>query len=99
MSWLQGRTRSEKGAIAIMVALLATVLFGCAALAVDMGNAWSRKRAVQKQVDVSALAAGWMKSAPASLKTIPTPPHAWWPPSPKASSSSGMLPAAVGPVA
>jgi hypothetical protein len=57
---LRGRTRSEKGAIAIMVALLATVLFGCAALAVDLGNAWSRKRAVQKQVDVSALAAGWM---------------------------------------
>jgi hypothetical protein len=60
MSWVRGRTRSEKGAIAIMVALLATVLFGCAALTVDLGNAWSRKRAVQKQVDVSALAAGWM---------------------------------------
>jgi hypothetical protein len=43
-----------------MVAVLATTLFGCAALAVDMGNAWSRKRAVQKQVDVAALAAGWM---------------------------------------
>jgi Flp pilus assembly protein TadG len=42
-----------------MVALLALVLFGVAALAVDLGNAWSRKRAVQKQVDVSAIAGGW----------------------------------------
>jgi Flp pilus assembly protein TadG len=56
----RGRTRSERGAIAIMVAVLATALFACAALAVDLGNAWARKRAVQKQVDVSALAAGWM---------------------------------------
>jgi hypothetical protein len=54
-----GRSRSERGAIAIVVAVLATALFGCAALAVDLGNAWARKRAVQKQVDVSALAAGW----------------------------------------
>jgi Flp pilus assembly protein TadG len=57
---LRGRTRTERGAVAIMVALLATALFGCAALAVDLGNAWARKRAVQKQVDVSALGAGWM---------------------------------------
>ena len=54
------RTRTERGAVAIMVALVATALFGTAALAVDLGNAWSRKREVQKQVDVSALAAGWM---------------------------------------
>jgi hypothetical protein len=56
----RNRNRSERGAIAIIVAVLATALFACSALAVDLGNAWSRKRAVQKQVDVSALAAGWM---------------------------------------
>jgi Flp pilus assembly protein TadG len=56
----RGGSRTERGAIAIMVAVLATALFSCAALAVDLGNAWARKRAVQKQVDVSALAAGWM---------------------------------------
>src|SRR3954454_21516399 len=60
MRWVQGRTRTERGAIAIMVALLATTLFGCAALAVDLGNAWARKRTVQKQVDVSALSSGWL---------------------------------------
>ena len=54
------RGRSQHGAIAIVVAVMATALFSCAALAVDLGNAWSRKRAVQKEVDVSALAAGWM---------------------------------------
>jgi Flp pilus assembly protein TadG len=57
---LRLRARTERGAIAIMVAILATALFSCAALAVDLGNAWSRKRSVQKQVDVSALSAGYL---------------------------------------
>src|SRR5690242_3090769 len=54
------RTRTERGAVAIVVALLSTVLFGVAAMAVDLGNAWARKREVQKQVDVSALSVGWL---------------------------------------
>jgi hypothetical protein len=54
------RLRDERGAVAVLVALLATVLFTSAVMAVDMGNAWARKRAVQKQVDVSAVSAGWM---------------------------------------
>jgi Flp pilus assembly protein TadG len=66
---LRGRTRSERGAVAIMVGLLSVVLFGTAALAVDLGNAWARKRAVQKQVDVSALAAGWMLPMTTANKT------------------------------
>jgi hypothetical protein len=60
MRRLSEKSRSERGAIAILVAILAVVLFGSAAMAVDLGNAWSRKRAVQKQVDISALSAGWM---------------------------------------
>lgn len=43
-----------------MVGLLATFFFGSAAMAVDLGNAWARKRDVQKQVDISALSVGWM---------------------------------------
>jgi hypothetical protein len=43
-----------------MVGLLATVLFSSAALAVDLGNTWARKRTVQKQVDIVALSVGWM---------------------------------------
>ena len=50
----------DRGAVAIVVAILATVLFAAAALSVDLGNAWARKREVQKQVDVSALGAGYL---------------------------------------
>ncbi|WP_309650309.1 pilus assembly protein [Nocardioides sp.] len=52
------RSRDDRGAMAIMIAIFVVVLFTCAALTVDLGNAWARKRAVQRQVDVSALAAG-----------------------------------------
>jgi Flp pilus assembly protein TadG len=61
-SWLtwRGRSRDEKGAIAVIVAIMAVLLFASAAIAVDLGNLWSRKRDVQKQVDVTALSVGWM---------------------------------------
>ncbi|MGY2875441.1 hypothetical protein ACVW00_002631 [Marmoricola sp. URHA0025 HA25] len=68
MIWRRARTRTERGTVAIMVALLSVLLFGCAALAVDLGNAWARGRAVQKQVDVSALSAGWMLPMTATNK-------------------------------
>lgn len=45
--------------MAVMIAVMAVVLFGVSALAVDLGNAWSRGRAVQKQADVTATSAGW----------------------------------------
>ena len=60
MMWREARQRDEKGAIAVVVALLSIVLFVTAALAVDLGNVWSRKRDVQKQVDVAALSAGYL---------------------------------------
>ncbi len=50
--------RGERGSMALIVALLATALFLSAAVAVDLGNAWARKRELQKQVDVAALGAG-----------------------------------------
>lgn len=53
--WIRSQT-TERGATAIMVALLAVVLFGMAAITVDLGNAWARKRDVQTQVDLAALA-------------------------------------------
>lgn len=55
----KGRTRDESGATAVLVALLAVALFSMAAIAVDLGNAWARKRSVQKQADISALSAGY----------------------------------------
>lgn len=56
-------TRPERGATAIFVAILATLLLTMAALSVDLGNAWARKRDVQTQVDVSALSAGHLLPA------------------------------------
>lgn len=46
--------------MAIMVALFVVALFASAAMSVDLGNAWARKRAVQRQVDVSAMGAGYL---------------------------------------
>lgn len=59
MTRLRGSARpTERGAVAVMVAVLASVLVIVAGLSVDLGNAWARGRIVQKQADVSALAAG-----------------------------------------
>lgn len=54
------RRHDESGVVAIVAALCAVVLFGTAAMAVDLGNAWARKRASQTQADLAALAAGIM---------------------------------------
>ena len=50
--------RGDRGAVAVMVGVMASALIIVAALSVDLGNAWARARSVQKQADVSALAAG-----------------------------------------
>ena len=50
--------RDERGAVAIVVALMALALFGVAALVVDLGYARTEKRAAQNTADASALAAG-----------------------------------------
>lgn len=50
--------RDERGAVAILVALCASVLFAVSALAVDLGDAYQRKGEVQSQADMAALAAG-----------------------------------------
>lgn len=52
------RARDENGIVAVVVAIMAMVLLSTAALAVDMGNAYARKRLVQSQVDLAALAGG-----------------------------------------
>jgi hypothetical protein len=55
---LQQRIRSERGAIATITAILAVALIGFAAFAIDLGNAFARKRIVQTQADLAALAGG-----------------------------------------
>lgn len=46
----------ESGAVAVLFALLAVVVIGAGALAVDLGNAFARKRISQTQADLAALA-------------------------------------------
>lgn len=57
------KTRDERGAYAVLVGVLAIVLIGFAAIAVDIGNAVARKSDVQGQADFGALAAGHDLSA------------------------------------
>lgn len=52
------RDRDERGAVAIMVAVMAVMLFVVAALVVDLGLARDTKRQSQNAADASALAAG-----------------------------------------
>ena len=51
------RRREERGAIAILFALMAVLLLTVAALATDIGNAVARRTATQTQADFAALAA------------------------------------------
>lgn len=46
--------RDDRGAMAIMFALVAVMLMTVAALATDLGNAWSRKTDTQNQADFAA---------------------------------------------
>lgn len=51
------RDRDDHGAIAVIVALLAVVLVGLAAFAVDFGNSYAVKRKLSVAADAAALAA------------------------------------------
>ena len=47
----------ERGAVAVLVGILAVVMFAVCALAIDLGSAFVRDREAQKQVDVATLSA------------------------------------------
>ena len=49
--------RQERGAVAVIVAILLIVLFGFAAFALDTGNAWQSRRHLVTATDAAALAA------------------------------------------
>lgn len=51
------RPRDERGAFAVLFAISALMLFSVAALSVDLGNVYQRKREVQSQADLAATAA------------------------------------------
>jgi len=57
------RRRHERGAVAVMFALLAVVLMSISALSVDLGNAWQAKRQVQAGSDLAVEAGAGIKGA------------------------------------
>jgi hypothetical protein len=60
---LSRRRRDDRGAVAVMVALLAVVLLSISAMSVDLGNAWQTKRQVQAGSDLAAEAGAGVKGA------------------------------------
>lgn len=52
-----GRSRDERGATAVLVAVLALVLLGVGAVAVDMGQVYAKRSSLQSAVDLAVLAA------------------------------------------
>ena len=54
---VNNRSRNEHGATALMVAILALVLMGVGAFAVDMGQVYAKRSALQSNVDMAVLAA------------------------------------------
>ncbi len=53
---LRRATADDRGAVAVITALVSVVLFGAAALAVDLGSMYQRRRATQTTADLAALA-------------------------------------------
>nr|MBA2445433.1 hypothetical protein [Nocardioidaceae bacterium] len=51
-------SRTDEGAVAVIVGICAILIFSLCAMAVDLGSAYARKRDIQTQADLAALAAG-----------------------------------------
>lgn len=67
------RGRSDSGAVAVLVAIMAVVLFGICALVVDLGQDYVVHGATQKDVDFAALAGGAGDDLPAPPATRSCP--------------------------
>jgi hypothetical protein len=52
------RAGGDQGSVAILTVIFTVVIFAVAALAVDLGNAFSRRRQAQTMADLAALAGG-----------------------------------------
>lgn len=52
--------KNERGAYMVLFAILIPILFGCAGLAVDLGNGFARHARLQKAADAAVLAASYV---------------------------------------
>ena len=50
------REDAERGAVAVIVAIMMVVILGCAAIAIDVSAMWAEKRQLQNGADAGALA-------------------------------------------
>lgn len=57
---LLSRIKNERGAYLVFFAILIPILFGCAGLAVDLGNGFARHARLQKAADAAVLAASYV---------------------------------------
>ncbi len=66
------RTRNERGAVAIVFAISAVLIFGLAAIGVDLGNAMNRKKETQTSSDFAALAGanGLPDTSPTTVQLV-----------------------------
>ncbi|HET7173575.1 MAG TPA: TadE/TadG family type IV pilus assembly protein [Nocardioidaceae bacterium] len=62
--------RDERGAFAVIFAICMVLLFSIAAMAVDLGNAYTRKRNTQNAADFAALAGG--SQLPVAAGSVPS---------------------------
>lgn len=64
--------KNERGAYLVFFAILIPILFGCAGLAVDLGNGFARHARLQKAADAAVLAASYVydKDDVTDLKTV-----------------------------
>lgn len=64
--------KNERGAYLVFFAILIPILFGCAGLAVDLGNGFARHARLQKAADAAVLAAAYVydKNDVTDLKTV-----------------------------
>lgn len=66
------RSHDQRGAVAILFALMVVMLLSVAALATDIGNAVARRTATQTQADFAALAAVGKLDGPTVTGAIPS---------------------------
>ena len=69
---LLSRIKNERGAYMVFFAILIPILFGCAGLAVDLGNGFARHARLQKAADAAVLAASYVydKQNPAEMYRV-----------------------------
>lgn len=60
LNQLLSHIKNERGAYMVFFAILIPILFGCAGLAVDLGNGFARHARLQKAADAAVLAASYV---------------------------------------